>query len=476
MEFEVVIGLEVHVQLNTRTKLFCSCATSFGDTPNSNTCPVCLGLPGALPTPNREAIKKAVYFGRAIGAQINKISYFDRKNYFYPDLPLGYQISQLPVPIVENGFLNIETDGGGVKKIRIARAHLEIDAGKNIHEAGFSKVDLNRAGTPLIEIVSEPDLRSSTEAIAYLKKLHAIVKYLNISDANMQEGSFRCDANVSIRPRGDEKLYTRVEIKNINSFKFIQKAIDLEVQRQSSAWLDGIYEREVCQETRLYDSAKNQTRSMRGKEGSADYRYFFDPDLGDIDAGEVESELGEMVELPDDKKRRYVKDLGLSDYDAGVITADTEAVLFFESLLEHKVQPKNAVTWMCVELAGRLNKAGQSYAGSSVDPSALAGLIAAIENGTVSNKAAKDVLDLMLEKGIGADAAIEKLGLKQLSSEGDIQKIIDAVLEQNAPMVQKYKNGEEKLFGFFVGQVMKASGGKANPKIVNESLKKSLLK
>lgn len=473
MEFEIVIGLEVHTQLNTKTKLFCPCALSFGDTPNANTCPFCLGLPGALPVPNKEAIKKAAYFGKAINARVNETSYFDRKSYFYPDLPAGYQISQLPVAIVENGSLVIEGDNGEPKTIRIARAHLEVDAGKNIHEASYSKVDLNRAGTPLIEIVSEPDLSSSNEAIKYLKKLHSVVKYLDISDANMQEGSFRCDANVSIRPKGDKDLYTRVEIKNINSFKFIQKAIDLEVERQIEAWEGGTYKEEIFQETRLYDSVKNQTRSMRGKEGNADYRYFKDPDLGDI---VIDDEIKDqkVVELPDEKKQRYVQDLGLSDYDADVITSDIEAVVFFEKLLEFKLNVKNTVTWMCVELAGRLNKLGKTYASSPVSPQDLGELIVGIEKSVISNKAAKEVLDFMIENKTTAKQAISKLGLEQISNEADIEKLVNEVLSKNLAMVEKYKAGETKLFGFFVGQTIKASGGKANPQITNKILKNKL--
>ncbi|HIE34866.1 MAG TPA: Asp-tRNA(Asn)/Glu-tRNA(Gln) amidotransferase subunit GatB, partial [Campylobacterales bacterium] len=342
MKFEVVIGLEVHVQLNTKTKMFCSCPTSFAQAQNKNICPVCLALPGALPVINEEAIKKAMMFGYAIDATINKKSIFNRKNYFYPDLPKGYQISQFEIPIVENGHLFIENRDGIKKKIGITRAHLEEDAGKNIHEGDISKVDLNRAGTPLLEIVSEPDIRSSDEAVFYLKKLHAIVRYLNISDANMQEGSFRCDANVSIRPKGDEKLYTRVEIKNLNSFRFIQKAIDYEVQRQIESWEDGSYEKEVVQETRLFDSQKGITKSMRGKEESADYRYFPDPDLLPVIIPDTFFEEAKKIpELPDEKEERFIREYGIRVYDAALIASSIEMANFFEEMLKEKIDPKN---------------------------------------------------------------------------------------------------------------------------------------
>ncbi len=475
MDFEVVIGLEVHVQLNTKSKMFCSCPTSFGDEPNRNTCPTCLGLPGALPVPNKEAIKKAIMLGHAIEAIINERCFFDRKNYFYPDLPSGYQISQLPVPIVEHGSLEIDYEDGSSKVVGVTRAHLEVDAGKNIHDKESSRVDLNRAGTPLLEIVSEPDMRSSDEAVLYLKKLHSIVRYLGISDANMQEGSFRCDANVSIRPKGDDKLYTRVELKNINSFKFVQKAIDLEVQRQMEAWEDGVYKEDVVQETRLFDSVKNETRSMRGKEESADYRYFPDPDLLDVVIDDkLKKETQTIPELPDAKKKRYVQEYKISNYDASVITAEIESALFFETLVEAGVSGKNAVTWMSVELQGRLNKAGLGYEKSPVSAEKLATLVSRIEDKTISNKAAKEVLDLLMEESVEVDDAIERLGLKQVSDDGAIFGLIDEVLEANPDNVQRYKDGQEKLFGFFVGQVMKASKGSANPAKVNQLLKERL--
>ncbi len=472
MKYEVVIGLEVHVQLNTKTKIFCSCPTSFGDEPNTNTCPTCLGLPGALPVMNKEAVKKAVMFGKAVNATINKRSTFERKNYFYPDLPKGYQISQFVVPIVENGELFIETKDGK-KRIGITRAHLEEDAGKNIHEGEYSKVDLNRAGTPLLEIVSEPDMRSSDEAIAYLKKLHAIVKYLGISDANMQEGSFRVDANVSVRPLGQKEFGTRVEIKNINSFKFIKQAIDYEVERHIEAYEYDEYEDEVIQETRLFDSKTGETRSMRGKEESADYRYFPDPDLLPLEVPDEFYEI-KIPELPDEKKERYIKEFGLKEYDAGVLTSEPELAEFFEKMIELGVEPQAANRWLAIELLGRLNRAGLSIEKSPVSPEKLSLIAIREKEAVISGAGGKKVLDLLMEEDIEVDVAIEKLGLKQVSDEGAIEKIVDEVLKANEDKVAEYKAGKEKLFGFFVGQVMKASRGKANPQIVNKILKSKL--
>lgn len=470
--FEVVIGLEVHTQLNTKTKIFCSCATSFGEEPNTNVCPTCLALPGALPVLNEEAVKKAVSFGKAVNATIHKKSVFNRKNYFYPDLPKAYQISQFDIPIVEGGELFINVNGEN-KRIGITRAHLEEDAGKNIHEANFSKVDLNRAGTPLLEIVSEPELRSSDEAVAYLKKLHSIIRFLDISDANMQEGSFRCDANVSIRPKGDTKLYTRVEIKNLNSFRFIQKAIDYEVERQSRAWEDGTYDEEVVQETRLFDTSKLITRSMRGKEEAAEYRYFPDPDLLPVLLKEEFLNLS-IPELPDEKKVRYVKEFGVKESDAEVLISSLEMSRFFENLCGQNLNPKLCVTWLTTELMGLL-KGDLTIENSPVSAEKLGTLIKRIEEGEISAKAAKEVLAFVFENvEVEIDAAIEKLELKQVSDDSAIEAVIMQILEANADKVAEYKSGKDKLFGFFVGQVMKEGKGAFNPAKVNELLKEKL--
>lgn len=472
--FETIIGLEVHAQLNTKTKIFCNCATSFGEEPNTNVCPVCLGLPGALPVLNKESVKKSIRFGTAIKATVNETSIFNRKNYFYPDLPKGYQISQFEIPIVENGEIILDFKDGSKKRIGVTRAHLEEDAGKNVHQGHESHVDLNRAGTPLLEIVSEPDLRSSEEATLYLKKLHAILRYLDISDANMEEGSFRCDANVSIRPKGDEKLYTRVEIKNLNSFKFIQKAIEYEVERQSAAWEDGLYEQEVVQETRLFNTQTGETRSMRGKEDSAEYRYFPDPDLLPVKIpSKMMEECVVIPELPDEKKERLVKEFGIKEYDASVITSSVEMAKFYEDMLGNGADAKLSVTWLTVELLGRLSS-GVSLETSPVNSKTLSILVQRIKDGTISGKAGKEVLDYLMKNSIGVDETIEKLGLKQVSDDSAILELIDTILASNQDKVDEYKSGKEKLFGFFVGQVMKASRGSANPAKVNELLKQRL--
>ena len=471
--FEMVIGLEVHIQLNTKTKIFCSCATSFGEEANTNVCPVCLGLPGALPVLNKEAVKKSILLGNAINATVHKKSIFNRKNYFYPDLPKGYQISQFEIPIVESGELFIDFDDGTQKRIGVTRAHLEEDAGKSIHHGSKSHVDLNRAGTPLLEIVSDPDMRSSDEAIRYLKKLHSIVRYLDISDANMQEGSFRCDINVSIRPKGDSKLYTRVEIKNMNSFKFIQKATEYEINRQIEAWEDGVYEDEVYQETRLFNVESGETRSMRGKEDSAEYRYFPDPDLLPVILTDEMLEEGKNIpELPDQKRKRMVSEYGIKEKDAVVITSSLEMANYYENMIKEGASAKNSLTWLTTELLGRLK--GVTLEESPVSSKKLALIVKRIEDNTISGKAAKEVLDFVMKSDDSVDEVIEKLGLKQVSDDGAIESMVDAILLSNEDKVEQYKAGKDKLFGFFVGQVMKQSKGSANPAKVNEILKKKL--
>jgi len=474
--FETVIGLEVHVQLNTKTKLFCACPTSFAEHQNVNTCPTCLALPGALPVVNKEAAVKAMRLGYAINANVNHSSNFDRKSYFYPDSPSAYQITQLTKAIVQKGEVFIDMPDGTQKRIGMTQAHLEADAGKNMHEGNHSKVDLNRAGTPLLEIVSDPDMRSSVEAVAFLKKLHATVRYLDISDANMQEGSFRCDVNVSIRPKGQEAFGTRVEIKNINSFRFVSDAIAYEVQRQTEAYEDGVYEQEVNQETRLWNVDEGVTKSMRGKEEAADYRYFPDPDLRPlIVTDEMIAEAKKIPELPDAKVKRYVEDLGVKRDAALVITSNKEMAYYFEEMLKHGAVAKTAVTWLTSELLGRLNKAGHSIETTPVDAKALGTLVAKISDSTISGKGAKDLLDHMMENAErDVDAIIEKLGLAQVSDDGAILAIIDEILANNQDKVEQYKSGKEKLFGFFVGQTMKASKGSANPGKVNELLKQRL--
>lgn len=473
--FETVIGLEVHVQLNTKTKLFCSCPTSFAEHQNSNTCPTCLALPGALPVVNKEAAIKAMRFGYAINANVNHRSNFDRKSYFYPDSPSAYQITQLHKAIVQKGELFIDLKDGTPKRIGMTQAHLEADAGKNIHEGNHSKVDLNRAGTPLLEIVSEPDMRSSAEAVAYLKKLHSTVRYLDISDANMQEGSFRCDVNVSVRPKGQKEFGTRVEIKNINSFRFVEAAIAYEVQRQTEAYEDGVYDQEVYQETRLWSVEEGVTKSMRGKEEAADYRYFPDPDLRPlIVSDEMIEEAKEMPELPDAKVKRYTEELKIKRYDALVICSEKELAYFFEEMLEGGASAKNSVNWLTTELLGRLKKTEFNITNSPVSASRLGELVSKIDDGTISGKGAKEILDVLMEEDKDIDTLIDAMGLAQVSDDGAILEMIDAILEANQDKVEEYKAGKEKLFGFFVGQTMKASKGSANPAKVNTLIKQRL--
>jgi aspartyl-tRNA(Asn)/glutamyl-tRNA(Gln) amidotransferase subunit B len=475
MEWETVIGLEIHAQLATRSKIFSGAATAYGAEPNTQACAVDLGLPGVLPVLNREAVRMAVKFGLAIGAEIAPVSVFARKNYFYPDLPKGYQISQYDLPVVARGRLSINVDGKALT-IGITRAHLEEDAGKSLHEDfhGYTGIDLNRAGTPLLEIVSEPDLRSAKEAVAYMKKLHALVRYLEICDGNMQEGSFRCDANVSVRPKGQEKFGTRAEIKNLNSFRFVEKAINYEIERQIGILESG---GEVIQETRLYDSVKDETRSMRSKEEANDYRYFPDPDLLplEIGSGFIEEVKSTLPELPDAKCDRFKAQYGLSDYDAEVLTATREMAGFYETVVrEAACDPKLCANWVMVELSSLVNKDGLEITDSKIDAAGLAGLIRRIADDTISGKIAKQVLEAMWNEGGSADDIIEKQGLRQITDTGAIEAIIDEIIAANPGQLAQYRAGKDKLFGFFVGQAMKATQGKANPAQLNELLKKKL--
>jgi aspartyl-tRNA(Asn)/glutamyl-tRNA(Gln) amidotransferase subunit B len=475
MEWEPVIGLEVHTQLLTRSKAFSGAATQYGAAPNTQACAVDIALPGVLPVFNKEAARMAVKFGLAIGAQVNRHSVFARKNYFYPDLPKGYQISQYELPVVAKGRLAIDVDGQE-KVIGITRAHLEEDAGKSLHEDfhGMTGIDLNRAGTPLLEIVSEPDLRSAKEAVAYLKKLHQLVVWLGICDGNMQEGSFRCDANVSVRRKGETKFGTRAEIKNVNSFRFVEKAIEYEIERQIDVLEGG---GQVVQETRLYDSDKDQTRSMRSKEEAMDYRYFPDPDLPPLvlDEALIEGVRATLIELPDAMRARFMSQYGLNKYDAGVLTATRDMAGYYEAVVrEAKADPKIAANWIAVELSGFLNRDNKDIAQSVVTAPMMAGLLKRLADNTISGKIAKEVLDAMWAGEGDADAVIEKKGLKQITDSGAIEKVIDDVIARNPKQLEQYRAGKEALFGFFVGQVMKATQGKANPAQVNELLKKKL--
>jgi aspartyl-tRNA(Asn)/glutamyl-tRNA(Gln) amidotransferase subunit B len=484
MNWETVIGLEIHAQLATASKIFSSAPTAYGAAPNAQANLVDLGYPGVLPVLNREAVRMAVKFGLAVKAKVSPRSVFARKNYFYPDLPKGYQISQYELPIVEQGELEILLDDGTRKRVGITRAHLEEDAGKSLHEdfRGSSGIDLNRAGTPLLEIVSEPDMRSAKEAVAYMKKVHTLVRYLEICDGNMQEGSFRCDANVSVRPAGQAEFGTRCEIKNLNSFRFIEKAINYEVARQIDVIEGG---GKVRQETRLYDPDKGETRPLRSKEEANDYRYFPDPDLLPvaIDAAFVESVRTTLPELPDQKAARYVENFGLSAYDAGVLTASREMGDYYESVVARLGgHEKLAANWTMGELSAALNKDGLEITASRVDAPRLAGLLARIADETISGKIAKEVFEQMWAEGgddrrespRDADAIIEAKGLRQITDSSAIERTIDEVMAANPRQLADYRSGKDKLFGFFVGQVMKVTGGKANPAQVNELLKKKL--
>ncbi|MES9843572.1 MAG: Asp-tRNA(Asn)/Glu-tRNA(Gln) amidotransferase subunit GatB [Candidatus Sedimenticola sp. 6PFRAG5] len=479
MQWETVIGLEIHAQLATKSKIFSGASTAFGADPNTQACNVDLGLPGVLPVLNRDVVRMAVKFGSAIEAELGKRSVFARKNYFYPDLPKGYQISQFELPIVGKGHVEIVLEDGETKTVGVTRAHLEEDAGKSLHEDfhGMTGIDLNRAGTPLLEIVSEPDMRSAKEAVAYSRKIHQLVQYLGICDGNMQEGSFRVDANVSVRPVGQEEFGTRAELKNINSFRFIERAINIEVDRQIDLIESGGV---VVQETRLYDANKDETRSMRSKEEANDYRYFPDPDLlpVELDDDFIRMVASDMPELPDAKRHRFGDEYGLSAYDADVLTSTLALADYFEVAAKAGGDTKLAANWVMGELSGALNKEGMDITRSPVSAELLGGLLQRITDNTISGKIAKQVFEGMWAGEGSADEVIEAKGLKQITDSGAIEKIVDDVIAANPGQVENYRSAEEKkrgkMLGFFVGQVMKMSQGKANPQQVNELLRKKL--
>jgi len=476
MEWEVVIGLEIHAQLATKSKIFSGASTAYGAQPNTQACAIDLGLPGVLPVVNKEAVAMGAKFGLAIGANVSKHSIFDRKNYFYPDSPKGYQTSQLYYPIVETGHIDIELEDGKIKTVGITRAHLEEDAGKSLHENynGMTGIDLNRAGTPLLEIVSEPDLRSAKEAVAYMKKIHSLVQYLEICDGNMQEGSFRCDANVSVRPKGQEEFGTRAEIKNINSFRFVERAINHEIERQIELIEDG---GTVIQETRLYDSDKDETRSMRSKEEANDYRYFPCPDLLPIilDDEFLDSIKKTLPELPEAKKARFIKEYNLKSIDADILTSQKDLSIFYEAVIKcANGNAKICANWMLGEVNAALNKNELSIAESPISPEQLGGLIQRISDNTISGKIAKTVFEAMWNGEGSADEVIEKKGLKQVTDTGLIEKVIDEIMANNQGQVEQFRSGKEQVLGFFVGQTMKATQGKANPQQVNALLIKKL--
>lgn len=475
MDWEVVIGLETHAQLATHSKIFSGASTAFGAAPNVQACAVDLALPGVLPVLNRVAVDCAIRFGLATGATIAPRSIFARKNYFYPDLPKGYQISQFEIPVVSGGTVVIEVEGKG-KQIRLTRAHLEEDAGKSLHEDfhGLSGIDLNRAGTPLLEIVSEPDLRSAAEAVAYARALHRLVTWIGICDGNMQEGSFRCDANVSVRPRGQAELGTRCEIKNLNSFRFLEKAIEYEIRRQIELIEAG---GSVVQETRLYDPDRDETRSMRSKEDAQDYRYFPDPDLLPlfIEATWIDRVRAELPELPDAMQQRFTDEFGLSMYDAGVLTASRDMARYFLDLLPCAGNDaKLCANWVSGELSAALHREGLEIQGSRVSPQQLGGLLKRIQDGTISGKMAKELFDILWREGGEADALIEARGLKQISDVSSLERIVESLMAEYPAQVAEYRAGKEKVFGFFVGRAMKASGGRANPEQLNAVLKQRL--
>ncbi len=475
MEWETVLGLEIHTQLATKTKIFSGAATQYGALPNTQACAVDLALPGILPVLNHSVLNMAIKFGLAIDAYIEKKSVFARKNYFYPDLPKGYQISQMDLPIVGEGQVEIELEDGTTKTVGVTRAHLEEDAGKSLHEdyQGMTGIDLNRAGTPLLEIVSEPDMRSAEQAVAYMKKIHSIVRYLEISDGNMAEGSFRCDVNVSVRPKGQKEYGTRAELKNINSFKFVERAIAVEVERQIDILESG---GTIKQETRLYDANKNETRPMRSKEEAMDYRYFPDPDLLPVlvDEATIESIRKTLPELPDAKRIRFESEFALSSYDANILTLSREVADYFEQVASKTKDAKLSVNWINGELSGILNKENKSISESPVTAEMLAGLINRIKDNTISGKIAKEVFAAMWAGEGDADKIIDSKGLKQITDTGAIEAIVDEIIAANPEQVEQYKAGKGKVLGFFVGQAMKASKGKANPAQLNELLKSKL--
>ncbi len=475
MEWETVIGLEIHTQLATKSKIFSAASTAYGAEPNTQACTVDLGLPGVLPVLNREAVNMAIKFGLAINAEIAPRSVFARKNYFYPDLPKGYQISQFELPVVGVGTLTIELDNGETKVIGVTRAHLEEDAGKSLHEDfhGMTGIDLNRAGTPLLEIVSDPDMRSAREAVAYMKKMHSLVRYLQISDGNMQEGSFRCDANVSVRPKGQEEFGTRTELKNINSFRYVERAIEFEVERQIELIESG---GTVRQETRLYDPDRGETRPMRSKEEAMDYRYFPDPDLlpVEVTADMLARIRKTLPELPDAKKARFIEEYKLSDDDASLLTASRDMGDYFERVVKLSKEIRLSANWIMGELAGFLNKENRDISASPVSAEMLAGMIIRIKDNTISGKIAKEVFDAMWQGEGDADAIIDSRGLKQITDSSAIESVLDEIIAANPKQFEQLKGGKDKLMGFFVGQVMKQTQGKANPAQVNALMKKKL--
>ncbi len=472
-DFDVVIGLETHVQMSTKTKCFCSCPTSFGDEPNTNVCPVCLALPGSLPVLNEKALEYAVKASLALNCKVHELSVFARKHYFYPDLPKGYQISQYDKPLATDGYIDIKVDGK-TERVRIHRLHMEEDAGKTIHEGAYSYVDLNRAGTPLMEIVTEPDITSAVGARLYLEKLRNIMRYIGVSNADMEKGQLRCDVNISLKPKGSEKLGTKVEIKNLNSFRFVQKAIEYEIERQAKILKKG---GEIIQETRLFDPSTGKTYTMRTKEEAHDYRYFPDPDLIPVKLTKeyIEKIKASLPELPDEKEKRYIEEYKLTEYDAGVLVADKDRAVFFEKAVEsYPKNPKAVANWVINELLGRLNEAGIGINESPIKPEYIGQLVSLIEQGVISTKIAKEVFEEAFKTGKEPKQIVEEKGLKQVSDEGQIRQIVEEVIKNHPAEVEKYKAGNQKLIGFFVGQVMKATKGKANPKLVNKILSELL--